>query len=438
VPAQSRQMCHAKRRNEGHRKAVIRQALLVLGMHRSGTSALTGVLQRLGVRVPKTLIPANEHNPAGFGESLALADFHDRLLDCAGSRWDTWVGLGPDWFDSPNASQLVDECRSLLTQEFGDAPLFVVKDPRLCRLVPFWVRVLQEENIAAAAIVPVRSPFEVARSLEARDRLPREQSLLMWLRHVLDAEFATRHITRSFVGYRDLLNDWKAVANRMSAELQVTWPSQSAATETAVSDFLRHDLCHHFAEIDSEDAAFPLSEWLIRTYEALGVLLRSGNGTSRAYETLDEVTHEFDRAASLFGPIVETARSRVADLEGQRNALRQEISTFETERENLSQRVSHLQSERDALKQHSSNLETRGSLLEQQVSNLTQHASNLEQQVSNLEQRNALVTRELAGALHHVEALLHSASWRITGPLRAFARILLSHPKARPSRERPE
>ena len=411
--------------------AVKRQALLVLGMHRSGTSALTGVLQRLGVRVPKTLIPANEHNPAGFGESLALADFHDRLLDCAGSRWDTWLRLGPDWFDSPNASQLVDECRSLLTQEFGDAPLFVVKDPRLCRLVPFWVLVLQAEKIAAAAIVPVRSPFEVARSLEARDRLPREQSLLMWLRHVLDAELATRHITRSFVGYRDLLNDWKAVANRMSAELQVTWPSQSAATETAVSDFLRPDLCHHFAEIDSEDAAFPLSEWLLRTYEALGVLRRSGIGTDRAYETLDEVKNEFDRAASLFGPIIETGRSRVGDLEGKRNTLLQQVSSIETEREDLSQRVSHLESERDALERRASNLETC-------VSDLTQHASNLEQQVSNLEQRNALVTREFAGAQHHVEALLHSASWRITGPLRAVARIFLGRPKARPSRERPE
>jgi hypothetical protein len=417
---------------------VTRRALLVLGMHRSGTSALTGVLQRLGVRVPKTLIPANEHNPVGFGESLALADFHDRLLDCAGSRWDTWVRLGPDWFDSPNASQLVDECRSLLAQEFGDAPLFVVKDPRLCRLVPFWVRVLQAENIAAAAIVPVRNPFEVARSLEARDRLPREQSLLMWLRHVLDAELATRHITRSFVGYRDLLNDWKAVANRMSAELQVTWPSQSAATDTAISDFLRPDLCHHFAEIDSEDAAFPLSEWLIRTYEALGVLLRSGNGTARAYETLDEVTHEFDRAASLFGPIIETGRSRVADLEGHRNALRQQVSTIETERENLSQRVSHLESEREALERRASNLEQQVSNLTQQASNLEQHVSTLTNEVSNLEQRNALVSRELAGAKHHVEALLQSASWRITGPLRAVARVFMSRPKARPSRERPE
>jgi hypothetical protein len=400
-------------------------------MHRSGTSALTGVLQRLGVRVPKTLIPANEHNPAGFGESLALADFHDRLLDCAGSRWDTWVRLGPDWFDSPNASQLVDECRSLLTQEFGDAPLFVVKDPRLCRLVPFWVRVLQAENIAPAAVIPIRSPFEVARSLAARNDLSREQSLLMWLRHVLDAELATRHITRSFVSYRDLLNDWKAVANRMSAELQVTWPSQSAATETAVSGFLRPDLCHHFAEIDSEDATFPLSEWLIRTYEALGVLLRSGNGTAMAYETLDEVTHEFDRAASLFGPIIETGRSSVADLEGQRNALSQQVSTIETERENLSQRVSHLESEGDALERRASNLEERGSLLEQQVSMLTN-------EVSNLEQRNAVVARELAGAKHHVEALLHSASWRITGPLRAVARIFLVRPKPRPPQERHE
>ncbi|MGE5833093.1 MAG: hypothetical protein ACM4AI_01310 [Acidobacteriota bacterium] len=414
-------------------------------MHRSGTSALSGVLQRLGLPVPRTPLPADEGNPAGYAESAALAAFHDRLLQAVGSRWDAWVRLGPEWVDSPDAVRFVDECRSLITQEFGDAPLFVVKDPRLCRLVPFWMRVLKAASITPAAIIPIRSPFEVARSLEIRNRLSREQSLLMWLRHVLDAEVETRNTVRTFVAYGNLLSDWKAVIARMSAELEVTWPSQSATAETEVADFLKPDLRHHRVEIESDGLASPLSEWLTRTYDAFGVLLRSENGAAGAYETLDAVKHEFDRAASLFGPMIEAGRSHAADLEEQHTALRQHVSTIETAHENLSERVSHLESERDTLARHAADLEERGALLEQQtsaltqqVSHLTREASNLGQnvttlsdQVSNLEQRNAQTTHELASAKHHVEALLQSASWRITGPLRAAARVFMGRPKGR-------
>jgi len=425
---------------------------LILGMHRSGTSALSGALQRLGLPVPRTPLPADEGNPAGYAESAALADFHDRLLQAVGSRWDAWGRLEPDWVDSPKARQFVDECRSLLTQEFGDAPLFVVKDPRLCRLVPFWMRVLRAERITPAAIIPIRSPFEVARSLEIRNRLSREQSLLMWLRHVLDAEVETRNTVRTFVAYRDLLSDWKAVITRMSPELEVTWPSQSRTAETDVADFLRPDLCHHRVEVEPDGLALPLSEWLTRTSDAFSVLLRSQNGAARAYETLDDVKHEFDRAASLFGPLIEAGRSHATDLEEQHTALRQHVSTIETARENLSERVNHLESERDTLGRHAADLEERGALLEQQtsdlaqrvsdltqqVSHLTRQASNLGQdvttlsdQVSNLEQRNAQTTHELASAKHHVAALLQSASWRITGPLRAAARVFMGRPKGR-------
>lgn len=426
-----------------------RRALLILGMHRSGTSALSGVLQRLGLPVPRTPLPADHGNPTGYAESAALAAFHDRLLQAVGSRWDAWVGLEPGWVHSPNAIHFVDECRSLLTQEFGDAPLFVVKDPRVCRLVPFWLRVLQAESITPAAIIPIRSPFEVARSLEIRNRLSGEHSLLMWLRHVLDAEAETRNTVRTFVAYRDLLSDWKAVISRMSAELEVTWPSQSRTAEREVAAFLTPDLYHHRVEVAPDGLAFPLSEWLTRTYEAFGALLRSENGAAGAYATLDDVKHEFDRAASLFGPMIEAGRSHAADLEDQQIELRQYVSAIETARESLSERVSHLESERDALARHAANLEERAALLEQQVigltqraSDLTQQASNLEQhvntlsdQVANLEQRNAQMAHELASAKHHVEALLQSASWRITGPLRAVARIFMGRPKSRPPRE---
>src|SRR6266496_1756616 len=127
-----------------------RQALLVLGMHRSGTSALAGLLIRLGAQGPKTLMPPNEHNPRGFWESDALYQFHERLLHSAGSGWDSWTRFSPAWSDGAVPGLIASEFRGLLEQEFGSAPLFVIKDPRICRFVPFWLHCLGEEGIAAA------------------------------------------------------------------------------------------------------------------------------------------------------------------------------------------------------------------------------------------------------------------------------------------------
>ena len=74
-----------------------RQALVVLGMHRSGTSALTGVLERLGAGGPENKLPPNEFNVKGYGESRVFMRLHDRLLESAGSSWDDWSQFNPGW-----------------------------------------------------------------------------------------------------------------------------------------------------------------------------------------------------------------------------------------------------------------------------------------------------------------------------------------------------
>src|SRR5262245_35890756 len=144
--------------------SVARQALLVLGMHRSGTSALAGMLIRLGAAAPKTLMPSTAHNPRGHSESEPLFAFHERVLDSEGSRWSDWLPLDPIWLNA-SAETLSNELSRLLEQEFDAAPLFVVKDPRICRLVPFWLNTLVANAVAPVATITVRSPLEVAHSL---------------------------------------------------------------------------------------------------------------------------------------------------------------------------------------------------------------------------------------------------------------------------------
>src|SRR6266851_10203332 len=72
-----------------------RQAILVLGMHRSGTSALTRALSLLGAALPKRVARATASNEAGHWEPERLVHLHDEMLGEAGQRWDDWRAFDP-------------------------------------------------------------------------------------------------------------------------------------------------------------------------------------------------------------------------------------------------------------------------------------------------------------------------------------------------------
>lgn len=99
-------------------------------MHRSGTSALGGVINALGAAGPKTPLPSHAANPRGFFESAPLALAHDELLASVGSSWLDWRQLNPQRINSEATEPYRQKIKQLLIDEFGDEPLIVIKDPR--------------------------------------------------------------------------------------------------------------------------------------------------------------------------------------------------------------------------------------------------------------------------------------------------------------------
>jgi hypothetical protein len=358
---------------------VNREAILVIGMHRSGTSAVAGLLVRLGALPPRTLMRADAANPEGYWESAAFHEFHERLLRSAGSRWDAFTRCDPEWLQSAAAASLEDECRRLLHAEFGEAPRFVLKDPRMCRFVPFWLRVLERESTTPLAVLVHRHPLEVADSLGARDGLERSRSLLIWLRHVLDAEFATRAIRRTCVRYEDLLRDWRPIANRIAADLGGGWPAWSQADEADIGRVLTPGLRHHHSPQNGiVDVPARLADWVGRASEALGELSQHDpQWVVRARTSLDTLRQEFDLCTDAFGEL----EDRLTILESQLLASQLRAATLEIDRDHLGR----------------------------QVHGLEHHAGALEHQLS--------------AARHDANALRASMSWRITAPLRAALRI---------------
>jgi hypothetical protein len=292
-----------------------RQAILVLGMHRSGTSALGGVLDALGAGAPKTLMPPHRENPRGFFESAALAEAHDALLASAGSCWHDWRPFDPQWIGSDIAGQHRRKIEALLIDEFGDAPLIFVKDPRVCRFVPFTLSVLAGLNISPVAILPLRNPLEVASSLRRNRDFALSKSLLLWLRHVLDAEYHSRQLPRYFLPYEKFLLDWRGDMDRAAAKIGVTWPARSDVSEVKIEQFLTRDLHRERASVD-EIRQHPEVPPIIReTYGLLTEITERGEAPD-LLDRLDRLRWFFDEVCEAVGPAPGAEELAVEQLRG--------------------------------------------------------------------------------------------------------------------------
>src|SRR4029077_5584903 len=110
---------------------VRRRAILVLGMHRSGTSALTRLLALCGADLPQRLMAPNFANPKGYWEPADIVDLHDEMLAAAGSSWNDVAGFPLAWLDTPEGQSFRSRLCGSFQRAFGDAPLALLKDPRI-------------------------------------------------------------------------------------------------------------------------------------------------------------------------------------------------------------------------------------------------------------------------------------------------------------------
>ena len=284
-----------------------------------------------GCDLPKTLIGANKSNETGHWESEAIARFNDRLLASAGSTWDDWLAFNPGWFSSPKALQFHEEALGVLDEEFGNSRFFVLKDPRICRLAPFWMNVLAAQGAVPRILLPVRNPMEVARSLAARNGFEPALGQLLWLRHVLEAEHATRGRSRFFTSYDGFLKNWASITVEASEVLEVSWPCQPARIEANVATFLDKKYRHHEEAVTDTIGNPNLSSWLRDAFRVFADWSASGEKPEDV-ALLDRIRTEFDIAAPAFAGLVASGRNaiqRSAKLQTEQKALTDAIQVGE-------------------------------------------------------------------------------------------------------------
>jgi hypothetical protein len=176
-------------------------SVFVLGMHRSGTSALAGALPRLGIifASPDDELQRALDNPNGFFERTSILDFSNTLLSSHQWAWDK-VDLHP--LNTEKISPHINEARCIVEGLSNDGPVGI-KDPRSCLLMPFWRRALLDRF---EAVVITRDPAEVAWSLHVRDGLPVSTGLALYIAYSAHLASGIQGLSSHVVRYEDLVD----------------------------------------------------------------------------------------------------------------------------------------------------------------------------------------------------------------------------------------
>ena len=267
-----------------------KRAVLVLGMHRSGTSLCSRIVNLMGFEAPRTLMPPTEANAEGYWESALISQLNDQLLSECGVLWHARGPLAADPFTVARRTGLYGALRDAIASEFDGAERIVLKDPRICRLVPLYEDLLTDAGYRIAPVIALRNPSEVAASLAKRDQMKTERAIRIWLRYTLEAERATRGRARAVVAYEDVVRDWRTLAVRLAEVMDLPAGEFVARAEAEAAKAVRPDLRHHALGLPAPISLFRLLSR--RVYQAMRKLVDEPNDTAAA--------RQLDRQMVLF------------------------------------------------------------------------------------------------------------------------------------------
>lgn len=362
--------------------------IFVLGMHRSGTSAATRVLNLMGAELGSDLLAAKDDNPEGFWEHAQLVAINDKILAALGFYWDATLPLPENWHHTPEVLALKSEAVSFLKSEFASVPVFALKDPRLCRTLPFWLEVAKELGALPKALLVFRKPWEIAGSLGKRDGFAPEQALILSALHTLEAERYSRELKRVAISYDALLEKPLEVAAGVAEALGLQ------LTDTAKSEitgFIKPGLRHHKAAATHPKVEHVL-EGIVTDVEALEAeLVRNPAPAAQAEAIRDNLETLIQRAANVvkFWHDGAMKTRKIATELHERNCY-----------------IIELEAERNMYKEHLG-------IAYQQLQNYDFVLNNFK-----------LLRQDLERTQQALVAVRNSTSWKVTAPMRLMVRLL--------------
>ncbi len=225
------------------------RAIAILGMHRSGTSLITRVVNLMGAYLgeEEELMKPSPYNPEGYWEREDIALLNDTILKHFSLSWHTPLPLPEGWV--VEAREFKKEIQKLAEENFKDKPLWAWKDPRTTLLFPLWKEALKEMGIELAVVFVVRCPLDVARSLEKRNGFPIDKGFGIWFNYNLCGLGSLGGVSAVVVSYDRFLSNWKEELIRLNTALELV-SEDDDSIYNRVKPAIRVDLRHSASTLE--------------------------------------------------------------------------------------------------------------------------------------------------------------------------------------------
>jgi len=220
--------------------------VMIVGMHRSGTSAVGRLLENIGFEFGNNLLEGiYSINDDGFWEDKEVIALNEHIFQLYDFNWFDFERMPGKWWEDVKIKELVGVAETWYYESFSGEKAIAVKDPRFCRLLPFWKRVFQGLDLHLHILFVYRHPVEVAASLKKRDGFPLQLGYLLWLSYTIDALYYSRNLSLSIINYEEMLKEPDRVINRL---LREDIPYAPLASEIDIKDISNksiHASRHH-------------------------------------------------------------------------------------------------------------------------------------------------------------------------------------------------
>ncbi|MBE8606824.1 sulfotransferase family protein [Vibrio cyclitrophicus 1F53] len=237
------------------------KSVVILGMHRSGTSAIAKALSIMGVNLGVNLLPPKEDNKKGFWEDFNIVDFNTNLMQKQSQDWYTFGPIEQDFSD-----ECYEKVIKYVEKEFGDSIVWGFKDPRTSRLIPFWDSILKKINSDVVYCVVVRNPLSVIKSLEKRDGFSAHQAGLLWYQYNMDIIAELADVPFTVIDYDSLLIEPENNLIRLANGIGQSDSLSDTAIEEYCQEFLSGGLRNSKFTLDSLNSDDSTSDKIAQLY----------------------------------------------------------------------------------------------------------------------------------------------------------------------------
>lgn len=283
------------------------RVLLVLGIFRSGTSALTKGLESLGAFLGDSLLPANAFNEKGHWEDIQFHDFNVSMIASLEGRRRLILPLTQEEVILLSEKGFFSQAVALLRKKISVSSIssvsrvLTMKDPRFSLLLPFWKKVFEHCNVTPSFVISLRDPRGVVASTTYRHksfkREHEEKLFWRWCSYLLSCLEFSQGYERILVNYNELLKNPAHQMKRIAHALKLTVNQE--AVQRYHDDFIDPSLCHFQANQNNACVSSFYQQFAMEIYEALLLIAKDQSTFEALNILLPQWQKQFVRAYSL-------------------------------------------------------------------------------------------------------------------------------------------